>query len=77
VQEVADDIEDRAVQDDEALLDRQVAEGLNQKALARACCGFDADAAGNDAADRMTTLYPRIKRLSPPAHDWSDALSSA
>ena len=40
-------------------------------------CGFDADAAGNDAADRMTTLYPRIKRLSPPAHDWNDALPSA
>ena len=40
-------------------------------------CGFDADAAGNDAADRMKMLYPCIKRLSPPAHDWNDALPSA
>lgn len=40
-------------------------------------CGFDADAAGDDAADRMRALYPLIKRLSPPAHDWNDALASA
>lgn len=40
-------------------------------------CGFDTDTAGNDAADRMTMLYPCIKRLSPPAHDWNDALAFA
>ena len=36
VQEVADHVEDRAVEHDEALLDRLVADGLDQKALARA-----------------------------------------
>jgi hypothetical protein len=40
-------------------------------------CGFDADAAGDDAAHRMMALYPSVKRLSPPAHDWNDALPSA
>jgi hypothetical protein len=40
-------------------------------------CGFDADPAGDDAARRMMMLHPCVKRLSPPAHDWNDALSSA
>lgn len=40
-------------------------------------CGFDADIAGNDAAGRMRMLHPRVKRLSPPAHDWNDALMFA
>jgi hypothetical protein len=40
------------------------------------CCGFDADEVGNAAAHRMIALYPGIKRLRPPAHDWNDALAS-
>jgi hypothetical protein len=39
-------------------------------------CGFDVDAPGDDAADRMLALYPMIQRLRPPAHDWNDALAS-
>ena len=38
--------------------------------------GFDADGPGNAAAARMTALYSAIRRLSPPAHDWNDALAS-
>ncbi len=40
-------------------------------------CGFDADAPGDAAADRMIALYPMVQRLRPPAHDWNDALTSA
>ena len=40
-------------------------------------CGFDADAPGDAAATRMLALYPAIRRLRPPAHDWNDALTSS
>lgn len=39
-------------------------------------CGFDADAPGDAAATRMLALYPAVRRLRPPAHDWNDALTS-
>ena len=37
-------------------------------------CGFDTDLAGNTASSNMILRHPSIKRLSPPAHDWNDAL---
>jgi hypothetical protein len=37
-------------------------------------CGFDADAAGDQAASAMMALHPAIKRLRPPAHDWNEVL---
>lgn len=40
-------------------------------------CGFDTDDAGEEAAERMITSHPRVKRLRPPAHDWNDALTAA
>jgi hypothetical protein len=40
-------------------------------------CGFDADGAGDAAAAHMLALYPAIRRLRPPAHDWNDALTSS
>jgi len=39
-------------------------------------CGFDADDPGDTAAARMMALYPAVRRLRPPAHDWNDALAS-
>jgi hypothetical protein len=39
-------------------------------------CGFDADAPGDAAADRMMALHPAVQRLRPPAHDWNDALAA-
>jgi hypothetical protein len=38
-------------------------------------CGFDTDEAGEAAAAHLTTLYPVVQRLRPPAHDWNDALA--
>jgi hypothetical protein len=40
-------------------------------------CGFDADAPGDAAATHMLALYPAVRRLRPPAHDWNDALTSS
>jgi hypothetical protein len=40
-------------------------------------CGFDTDAAGDRAACMMMALHPTIKRLTPSAHDWNDALQAA
>lgn len=40
-------------------------------------CGFDRDQAGNVMAQRMMMLYPSIKRLEPPDHDWNDALRNS
>jgi hypothetical protein len=40
-------------------------------------CGFDADVPGDAAAIRMLALYPAVRRLRPPAHDWNDALTSS
>jgi hypothetical protein len=37
-------------------------------------CGFDADVPGEAAAREMIALHPSIERLTPPAHDWNDAL---
>ena len=39
-------------------------------------CGFDSDEPGDGCADRMMAIYPAIKRLRPPAHDWNEALVS-
>ena len=41
-----------------------------------AYCGFDADPAGDEAAQRMIALYAAIRRLRPPQHDWNDVLKS-
>jgi len=40
-------------------------------------CGFDTDGPGDAAAARMMTLYPAVRRLRPPAHDWNDVLTSS
>jgi Toprim-like/Protein of unknown function (DUF3991) len=40
-------------------------------------CGFDDDDAGNMAASQMMHRYSPIQRLTPPAHDWNDALKSS
>jgi hypothetical protein len=39
-------------------------------------CGFDTDPPGDEAARRMMTLHPTVRRLRPPAHDWNDVLTS-
>ena len=39
-------------------------------------CGFDSDETGEKVAEKMITLYPAIKRLRPPKHDWNDVLKS-
>lgn len=39
------------------------------------CCGFDADEPGDNAASQMIALYPTVRRLRPPAHDWNDVLA--
>jgi hypothetical protein len=39
-------------------------------------CGFDSDGAGDRLAQRMIALYPTIRRLRPPNHDWNDVLQS-
>jgi hypothetical protein len=39
-------------------------------------CGFDADAPGEDMAQQMMALYPRVQRLRPTQHDWNDMLQS-
>jgi hypothetical protein len=40
-------------------------------------CGFDADAPGDAAANRMIALHPAVQRQRPPAHDWNDALTAS
>lgn len=37
-------------------------------------CGYDSDEAGDKLARRMIELYPSVKRLRPPLHDWNDVL---
>jgi hypothetical protein len=39
-------------------------------------CGFDADPVGENMAQAMMALYPTIKRLRPPQHDWNDVLKA-
>ncbi|MGA1824578.1 MAG: toprim domain-containing protein, partial [bacterium] len=39
-------------------------------------CGFDSDETGEKMAQKMIALYPSIKRLRPPEHDWNDVLKS-
>ena len=39
-------------------------------------CGFDSDRTGNMLADKMSKLYPSIKRLQPPGHDWNQVLQN-
>ena len=39
-------------------------------------CGFDADPTGEDMAQAMIALHPRVQRLRPPHHDWNDALKA-
>jgi hypothetical protein len=41
------------------------------------CCGFDADKTGDAFADKMINLYPTVKRLRPPKHDWNKVLKSS
>lgn len=42
----------------------------------RIYCGFDTDPPGENAAQAMIALHPRIARRPPPAHDWNDAITS-
>ena len=37
-------------------------------------CGYDSDEAGDKIARRMIALYPSVRRLRPPLHDWNDVL---
>jgi hypothetical protein len=37
-------------------------------------CGFDADEAGDEAANAMMARYPAIHRLRPSPKDWNDVL---
>jgi hypothetical protein len=37
-------------------------------------CGFDADPAGDQAAQAMIIRHPAITRLRPSLHDWNDVL---
>ncbi len=39
-------------------------------------CGFDNDTTGKVMANAMIALYPVIRRLQPPCHDWNDALTA-
>ncbi len=39
-------------------------------------CGFDSDLTGDRMAQQMIALYPDLKRLRPPQHDWNDVLKS-
>ena len=39
-------------------------------------CGFDSDRTGNMLAEKMIKLYPPIKRLHPPGHDWNEVLQN-
>ena len=39
-------------------------------------CGFDSDPTGDSAANAMISLYPAIRRLRPPRHDWNDVLTA-
>jgi hypothetical protein len=39
-------------------------------------CGFDSDPTGDTAANAMISLYPAIRRLRPPRHDWNDVLTA-
>ena len=39
-------------------------------------CGFDSDDTGEKTAKKMIALYPTIKRLRPPKHDWNDVLKT-
>ena len=51
--------------------------GWLQNFIAKNCeiyCGFDSDRTGNMLANKMIDLYPSIKRLHPPRHDWNEAL---
>jgi len=40
-------------------------------------CGFDADKTGDILADKMISLYPSVKRLRPPGHDWNQLLQTS
>jgi len=40
-------------------------------------CGFDADTAGDTAANAMMTIHPSIKRLRPNVKDWNDVLATS
>ena len=37
-------------------------------------CGFDSDKVGDNLAKNMIDLYPTVRRLRPPKHDWNDVL---
>ncbi|PYY03346.1 MAG: hypothetical protein DMG69_32665 [Acidobacteria bacterium] len=39
-------------------------------------CGFDADPAGDQQAQLMMALHPKLRRLRPTHHDWNDVLHS-
>jgi hypothetical protein len=39
-------------------------------------CGFDKDKTGNANANEMIHLFPKVKRLKPPKHDWNEVLKS-
>lgn len=39
-------------------------------------CAFDSDETGERTANRMSELYPAVKRLRPEKHDWNEVLKS-
>jgi hypothetical protein len=41
------------------------------------CCGYDADAAGDEHTSAMREPYPSMTRLRPLLHDWNDVLGNA
>ena len=40
-------------------------------------CGFDADPAGDQAAEAMLRHHPTIRRLRPSAKDWNEVLATS
>jgi hypothetical protein len=39
-------------------------------------CGFDSDDSGDSLANRMSQLYPSVKRIRATKHDWNEELRS-
>lgn len=40
-------------------------------------CGFDADPVGDQQAQQMIALHPKVRRFRPSLHDWNDVLRAA
>lgn len=51
-----------------------VPQWLEVFSLKRIDCGFDADSAGDQAADTLARRDKRVRRLRPDANDWNDRI---